>query len=143
VWPKGIPAASIVDVDVLKEGGVPWTNILDGANVPPINRTALATLRANIKTAIDATGRNMKREGGIAILQAGGPRGGRDHNLLACRHECPPDSCSVGVAVEASVELGRAAIEALRSCLPPGQSASAGAAEHRAGAFQGLGAVNV
>ena len=67
----GIPAAGIVDVDVMKEGGVPWTNILDGANVPPINRGALATLRANIKTAIDATGRNMKRDGGIAILQPG------------------------------------------------------------------------
>jgi ABC-type cobalamin/Fe3+-siderophores transport system ATPase subunit len=65
----GIPAAGIVDVDVLKEGGVPWSNIMDGANIPPINRNSLATLRANVKTAMDGTNRDMKREGGIAILQ--------------------------------------------------------------------------
>jgi hypothetical protein len=64
----GIPAAGIVDVDVLKEGGGPWTNMLDGLNVPQINRAALATLRASVKNAMDATGKNMKREGGIAIL---------------------------------------------------------------------------
>jgi hypothetical protein len=31
----------------------------------------LATLRANIKAAMDATNRDMKREGGIAILKLG------------------------------------------------------------------------
>jgi ABC-type cobalamin/Fe3+-siderophores transport system ATPase subunit len=65
----GIPAAGVVDIDVLKEGGAPWANIMDSASVPEINRNPLATLRANIKTAMDATGRDMKRGGGIAILQ--------------------------------------------------------------------------
>jgi ABC-type cobalamin/Fe3+-siderophores transport system ATPase subunit len=65
----GIPAAGIVDVDVLKEGGAPWSNLMDGANIPPINRNSLATLRASIKTAMDVTNRDMKREGGLSILQ--------------------------------------------------------------------------
>lgn len=65
----GIPAAGIVDVDVLKEGGAPWSNIMEATNVPQINRNSLATLRANIKAAMDATNRDMKRDGGIAILQ--------------------------------------------------------------------------
>jgi hypothetical protein len=67
----GIPAAGIVDVDILKEGGAPWAHIVDSAGIPGINRNALATLRANIKAAMDATGRNMKRDGGVAILERG------------------------------------------------------------------------
>jgi AAA domain, putative AbiEii toxin, Type IV TA system/Overcoming lysogenization defect protein-like, TOPRIM domain len=65
----GIPAVGIVDVDALKEGGQTWSNFMEGADIPNMNRTALATLRANIKTAMDATGKDMKRDGGIAILQ--------------------------------------------------------------------------
>jgi len=64
----GIPTAAIVDVDVLKEGGTVWTNLLLGANIPPISHQSLATHRAALKSAMDATGRNMKRNGGIAIL---------------------------------------------------------------------------
>lgn len=67
----GIPAAGIVDIDVLKIGGVPWTNFMDAANIPQANRNALATLRANIKAAMVATGKDMKRDGGIAILPQG------------------------------------------------------------------------
>ena len=65
----GIPAVGIVDIDILKEGGTSWSNMIDSANIPQINRNALATLRANVKTAMDATNRDMKREGGISILQ--------------------------------------------------------------------------
>jgi ABC-type cobalamin/Fe3+-siderophores transport system ATPase subunit len=65
----GIPATGIFDVDVLKEGGQQWSNVLDGANVPDISRPAFATLRASIRTAMDGTGKDMKREGGIAILR--------------------------------------------------------------------------
>jgi ABC-type cobalamin/Fe3+-siderophores transport system ATPase subunit len=66
----GIPAVGIVDVDVLKEGGVVWTRLLESANVPEITRTALATTRASLKTAMDASGKDMKRDGGVAILEA-------------------------------------------------------------------------
>jgi ABC-type cobalamin/Fe3+-siderophores transport system ATPase subunit len=38
----GIPAAGIVDVDVLKDGGVTWTNILTSANVPALSHGSLA-----------------------------------------------------------------------------------------------------
>jgi len=64
----GIPAVGIVDVDVLKEGGANWTNLLSSANVPAISHTGLATIRAAIKLAMDATGKDMKRDGGISIL---------------------------------------------------------------------------
>ncbi len=38
-------------------------------NIPQTSRQALATLRAAIKAAIDATQLNMKRDGGIAVLK--------------------------------------------------------------------------
>jgi hypothetical protein len=66
----GIPAAGIVDVDVLKEGGTVWANQLDGINVPQITRGALATTRGAIKAAMDGSGKDMKRAGGISILEA-------------------------------------------------------------------------
>jgi len=64
----GIPAAEIVDIDVLKEGGTNWTNILSGASIPDIAHGALATLRAAVKQAMDNTGRDITRDGGIKIL---------------------------------------------------------------------------
>ena len=65
----GIPAAGIVDVDALKDGGMTWTNLLSGANVPTIAHGSLATLRSALKQAMDNTGKDMKRDGGVAILQ--------------------------------------------------------------------------
>ena len=64
----GIPAAGIVDVDVLKEGGANWTNLLSSADVPQLSHGSLATMRSAVKTAMDETGRDMKRDGGLAIL---------------------------------------------------------------------------
>jgi putative AbiEii toxin of type IV toxin-antitoxin system len=64
----GIPAAGIVDVDVLKDGGATWTSLLSGASIPTISHGSLATLRAAVKQAMDKTGQDMKRDGGIAIL---------------------------------------------------------------------------
>lgn len=66
----GIPAAAIADIDVLKDGGVPWTSLLDAASVPPISHGPLSTLRAAIRAAMDATGKDMKRDGGVEILPA-------------------------------------------------------------------------
>lgn len=67
----GIPAAGIVDIDVLKEGGAVWTSFLESAFVPDIERTSLATTRAGIKQRFDQIGRDMKREGGVQLLEAG------------------------------------------------------------------------
>ena len=64
----GIPAAGVVDVDVLKEGGANWTNLLSSADVPQLSHGSFATIRKAVKTALDATGKDMKRDGGVAIL---------------------------------------------------------------------------
>ncbi len=61
----GIPAAGIVDIDILKDGGTNWTKLLSSAGVPPISHGAYATMRSAVKTAMDATGRDMKRDGGL------------------------------------------------------------------------------
>jgi len=65
----GIPAAGIVDVDVLKDGGSVWTNLLSSSDVPHLSHGSLATMRAAIKASMDATGKDMKRDGGLQILQ--------------------------------------------------------------------------
>lgn len=65
----GIPAAGIVDVDVIKDGGANWTNLLSSANVPSIAHGALATMRIAVKQAMEVTGLDMKRDGGVAILK--------------------------------------------------------------------------
>ncbi|NWB74906.1 ATP-binding protein [Pseudomonas sp. G5001] len=65
----GIPAAGIVDIDVLKDGGSTWTNMLISTSVPNISHNSLATMRVAVKQAMDATGLNMKRDGGVDILK--------------------------------------------------------------------------
>jgi len=74
----GIPAACVVDVDVLKEGGTNWINLLTGADVPPLSHGSLATMRASIKIAMDATGKDMKRDGGLKILPVADRRSAED-----------------------------------------------------------------
>lgn len=64
----GIPAVGVVDIDVLKDGGTTWTKLLSAADVPAIAHGALATMRAAVKMAMEASGKDMKREGGIAVL---------------------------------------------------------------------------
>lgn len=74
----GIPAAGVVDVDVLKEGGANWANLLLSAGVPELSFNALATLRVAVKSAMDATGKDMKRDGGLAILNGTDKQGAED-----------------------------------------------------------------
>ncbi len=64
----GIPAVGVVDIDVLKEGGANWANLLTSANVPVISHGSLATIRSAVKQAMDITGKDMKRDGGVNIL---------------------------------------------------------------------------
>ncbi|MFK5948844.1 MAG: AAA family ATPase [Methylococcales bacterium] len=64
----GISAVGIVDVDILKEGGSVWTNFLKGGFVPEISQQPLSHIRASLKKKLEETGQDMKRHGGIAIL---------------------------------------------------------------------------
>lgn len=65
----GIPVAGIVDIDVLKEGGNVWTSFLDCGFLPEIERQPLANLRQAIKQKFTDSGKDMKKDGGINILE--------------------------------------------------------------------------
>jgi hypothetical protein len=64
----GIPAAAIVDIDVLKEGGMVWTSLLKSAFVPELLHSALGMTRQKLKVSFDYSGKDMKRNGGTNIL---------------------------------------------------------------------------
>jgi len=64
----GIPAAGIVDIDVIKEGGQSWSALLDSLSIPAALHGGLAITRGTISKAFEATGKDMKREGGIDVL---------------------------------------------------------------------------
>jgi hypothetical protein len=65
----GIPAAAIVDIDILKEGGAVWSGFLEGGFVPPIERQTLATARSAVKQRFDAKQGDMKKwNGGVDLL---------------------------------------------------------------------------
>lgn len=64
----GIPVAGIVDIDILKEGGSTWMNFLDCGFLPELEKEPLANLRQQIMKKFEQTGKNMKRDGGIKIL---------------------------------------------------------------------------
>ena len=67
----GIPAAAIVDIDIVKEGGTVWANFLESGFVPEIQRQSLATSRSLVLQKFEECGRNMKRDGGIGLLVGG------------------------------------------------------------------------
>lgn len=64
----GIPVAGIVDIDVLKDGGSVWSSFLDSGSIPKLERDPLASLRQALKRKFEESGKNMKRDGGIQIL---------------------------------------------------------------------------
>ena len=66
----GIPAAGIVDIDVLKEGGSVWSDFLGSGFIPEIERQSLGQMRGQIKQKFDDSGKDMNRDGGVAILLA-------------------------------------------------------------------------
>jgi len=73
----GIPCAAIVDVDVVKEGGTVWTNLLSSACVPEVTIIATGTSRGqimskfNAKVEADSKPINFKIKGGVDVLDAG------------------------------------------------------------------------
>jgi ABC-type cobalamin/Fe3+-siderophores transport system ATPase subunit len=64
----GIPAAAIPDIDILKDGGQVWTNWLKAAAIPAALHQGLSVTRDNLKKCFEATGKDMKRDGGIDAL---------------------------------------------------------------------------
>ncbi|WP_460880518.1 ATP-dependent nuclease [Pontibacter rugosus] len=64
----GIPAAAIVDIDILKEGGIVWANFLGCANVPEILSKSLGNTRNALKTKFIDLNLDMKRNGGVSSL---------------------------------------------------------------------------
>jgi hypothetical protein len=67
----GVPAAAIVDIDVLKDGGAEWTKVLEAAFIPPALHASLNNQRQGLLNAFHATGKDMKRDGGMALLPLG------------------------------------------------------------------------
>ena len=65
----GIPALGIVDIDVVKDGGQVWSNVLRGAFIPELSHESFHKERQGILQAFTATGKNMKRDGGVNILK--------------------------------------------------------------------------
>lgn len=66
----GIPAVGIVDIDILKEGNV-WSGFLESSFIPKLERESLANLRNAVNQKFNASGKDMKRDGGIEILDDG------------------------------------------------------------------------
>lgn len=59
----GIPAAAIVDIDVIKEGGQVWTNFLSGGFVPEATQQGLAQNRGHLVRKIQQRAVDVKRLG--------------------------------------------------------------------------------
>lgn len=66
----GIPCAAIVDVDVIKEGGTVWTNLLSSANIPEVTIQSAGISRGHLKSKFDSKGINFKINGGVDVLDA-------------------------------------------------------------------------
>jgi hypothetical protein len=64
----GVPAVAIPDIDFVKDGGMTWTDWLMAAQVPNALHLGYGQQRAAINSALVATGKNMKSDGGIDIL---------------------------------------------------------------------------
>jgi len=72
----GVPAAGIVDLDVLAEGGAVWASQLAAIATPTAQKTALEAQRTTVFEALKAAStdkekKNYKTRGGIGLLDAG------------------------------------------------------------------------
>ncbi|CAI9679697.1 ATP-dependent nuclease [Elizabethkingia anophelis] len=64
----GIPTAGIVDIDVIKEGGVVFTKLLTGAFIPELNRQFFNNQRQVLYDTFKSLDKDFKRDGGIKLL---------------------------------------------------------------------------
>lgn len=64
----GIPAAAVVDIDILKEGGTVWTSFLGSGYVPVPEHQPLGAIRHRLNEELKLTAKDMKKDGGISLL---------------------------------------------------------------------------
>ncbi len=66
----GIPTAAIFDIDILKNEGNNWTNAMKACSLPEITIQNLSQTRSQIKKKLVDSGKDMKKDGGINLLEA-------------------------------------------------------------------------
>jgi hypothetical protein len=66
----GIPAVGVVDIDVIKEGGTVWKKPMESCFFPTLNHDSLGILRSKLNQAFSATEKDMKRNGGVTLLNS-------------------------------------------------------------------------
>ncbi|MGO9613604.1 MAG: ATP-dependent nuclease [Dissulfurispiraceae bacterium] len=66
----GIPAAGILDIDIIKDDGSVWSKLLSSAQVPGTLQGSLLDLRNRLRAKFGTSGKDMKRDGGINVLSA-------------------------------------------------------------------------
>lgn len=81
----GVPAAGIVDLDVVADGGEVWAGQIGSIATPAAQKTALEAQRITVFEALKAVStddkkKNYKTRGGLALLDAGNTEAAR--NLL-------------------------------------------------------------
>jgi hypothetical protein len=64
----GVPAAAVVDIDILKDGGSTWMGWLQASNFPPALNGSLGQLRGDILKRFTDSNINMKTDGGVHAL---------------------------------------------------------------------------
>lgn len=64
----GIPAAAIVDIDILKDGGKVWGHWLSAAKIPNTLHQGYSNQRDSIKKSFEEAGKDMKNDGGVNAL---------------------------------------------------------------------------
>lgn len=64
----GVPVAAISDIDILKDGGMTWTNWLKSARIPETLHLGYGQQREAIKNKFEQEHIDMKKEGGITAL---------------------------------------------------------------------------
>ncbi|WP_029079821.1 ATP-dependent endonuclease [Bradyrhizobium sp. th.b2] len=65
----GVPAAAIVDIDILKDGGSTWTGWLKAANFPSAMTGSLGVLRGDLHRRFIDANVDMKADGGVEGLK--------------------------------------------------------------------------
>ena len=61
----GVPAAAIVDIDILKDGGADWTGWLHAAQIPNALHGGYGQLRGDLKRRFADLSVDMKTQGGV------------------------------------------------------------------------------
>lgn len=65
----GIPAASILDIDWIKEDGQVWDRYFAAMGAPLTLKESMAAARRAIRSALETADPNYKRAGGVSLLQ--------------------------------------------------------------------------